>query len=219
MSGPPRFPTVGVVVLAAGASRRMGQPKMLLPWRQTTVLGHILQRWRSLHPAQIAVVHDPRDQAVQRGLDRCALSPADRIPNPTPDDGMFSSILTAARWPGWKPGVDRWVIALGDQPLIRPHSLHTLLHFAAQHPLAICQLSLRGAPKHPVLLPAGLWSQLATTEHSTLKDFLGAHAALRRLCPADDPGLALDLDHPQDYAEAIALDACGHPPKGPAGQA
>ena len=33
---------IGAIVLAAGLSRRMGQPKMLLPWGQTTVLGQVV---------------------------------------------------------------------------------------------------------------------------------------------------------------------------------
>jgi molybdenum cofactor cytidylyltransferase len=39
---------VGVVILAAGRSRRMGRPKMLLPWGQTTVLGHLIRQWQEL---------------------------------------------------------------------------------------------------------------------------------------------------------------------------
>jgi len=33
---------VGVVILAAGRSARMGRPKLLLPWGGTSVLGHLL---------------------------------------------------------------------------------------------------------------------------------------------------------------------------------
>ncbi|NOY98656.1 MAG: NTP transferase domain-containing protein, partial [Chloroflexi bacterium] len=33
---------ITAIVLAAGQSRRMGQPKMLLPWGRTTVLGHVV---------------------------------------------------------------------------------------------------------------------------------------------------------------------------------
>ena len=47
---------IGVVILGAGASSRMGRPKLLLPWRDTTVIGAILRQWRELGAAQIAVV-------------------------------------------------------------------------------------------------------------------------------------------------------------------
>src|SRR5438874_1514761 len=38
----------GVIILAAGRSRRMGRPKMLLPWGNTTVLGHLVAQWQAL---------------------------------------------------------------------------------------------------------------------------------------------------------------------------
>jgi len=37
---------IGVVILAAGASSRMGQPKLLLPWNDTSVLGDLLNQWK-----------------------------------------------------------------------------------------------------------------------------------------------------------------------------
>ena len=39
---------LGVVILGAGASARMGEPKLLLPWRGTTVIGHLISQWREL---------------------------------------------------------------------------------------------------------------------------------------------------------------------------
>src|SRR5947207_464975 len=59
---------VGVVLLAAGASSRMGQPKLLLPWRATTVLGHLIEQWQKLSAQQIAVVCAAGDQAIEQEL-------------------------------------------------------------------------------------------------------------------------------------------------------
>jgi len=47
---------LGVVILAAGASSRMGQPKMLLPWGKTSIIGHLIEQWQQGRPEQIAVV-------------------------------------------------------------------------------------------------------------------------------------------------------------------
>ena len=38
--------TIGAIVLAAEASRRTGCPKQLLPYRNTTLLGHVLEQVR-----------------------------------------------------------------------------------------------------------------------------------------------------------------------------
>ena len=107
---------LGVVILGAGASSRMGRPKLLLPWKDTTVIGHILRQWRELGARQIAVVHRPDDAPLAAELDRLGVPAHDRIENPTPELGMFSSIVCAANWSGWRTEISSWAIALGDQP-------------------------------------------------------------------------------------------------------
>ena len=52
-------PPFGVVILGAGASSRMGRPKLLLPWGDTSIIGHLIEQWRALAAAQIAVVRRP----------------------------------------------------------------------------------------------------------------------------------------------------------------
>jgi molybdenum cofactor cytidylyltransferase len=90
----------GVILLGAGASTRMGRPKLLLPWGGTTVLGHLIAQWRALQAGQITVVC-AADGPVPAELDRLAFAAENRIVNPHPEQGMFSSIQCAARWPGW----------------------------------------------------------------------------------------------------------------------
>src|SRR5260370_30859135 len=100
---PPLTPTLalGTVILAAGRSRRMGQPKLLLPWGPTSVLGHLLEQWQSLGAKQIAVVVGATDRVLERELDRLNFANKNRIVNEAPERGMFSSIQCAALWPGW----------------------------------------------------------------------------------------------------------------------
>src|ERR1043165_3783096 len=93
---------LGVVILGAGASSRMGQPKLVLPWRATTILGHIIEQWKSLGAAQIAVICAVPPHAVHEELDRLGLPPTARILNPAPERGMFSSIQCGAGWPHWQ---------------------------------------------------------------------------------------------------------------------
>ena len=124
----------GVVILGAGASSRMGRPKLLLPWRDTTVIGAILRQWRELGAAQIAVVHRPNDTPLAAELDRLDHPCADRIENPQPERGMFISIVCAANWPGWQREISSLAIVLGDQPHLQSGTLRALLEFhAATH--------------------------------------------------------------------------------------
>ncbi|MBI2925868.1 MAG: nucleotidyltransferase family protein [Verrucomicrobia bacterium] len=198
---------LGVVILAAGASSRMGQPKLLLSWGGTSMLDHLLARWRALEPQQIAVVVAAGENPVTGELDRLNFSTANRIVNPNPERGMFSSIQCAARWNGWRSGPTHWAIVLGDQPLVRVETLRTVLDFAAAHPEKICQPSRNGRGRHPVLLPATAFRALADTPAATLKQFLSASTHSVALCDFDDPGLDLDIDRPEDYERAVGLAA------------
>src|SRR5688572_6563308 len=94
--------TLGVVILAAGRSTRMGQPKLLLRWGDASVLGHLLQTWTRLDVRQMAVVCAADAPEIHAELDRLRFARQDRIANPSPESGMFSSIQCAARWPNWR---------------------------------------------------------------------------------------------------------------------
>ena len=198
---------LGVVVLAAGRSRRFGRQKMLLPWRGTSILGFTIGLWRSLAAEQIAVVCAAGDQAIASELDRLAFPAGHRILNPGPEDGMFSSVQCAARWSGWRKGLGQWVIVLGDQPHLRPESLRSLVAFAAGRAGEVCQPARQGRPRHPVLLPARAFTALAQSKAPTLSEFLSHWP--RAFCDVDDPGLDLDIDTPADYEAVLALDAAG----------
>jgi molybdenum cofactor cytidylyltransferase len=171
---PAAHPALGVVILGAGASARMGRPKLLLPWRDTTVIGEIVSVWQKLGAAQIAVVMRPDDSPLAAELDRLDFPEADRIENPQPERGMFSSVLCAANWRGWRREISSWALVLGDQPHLPAGTLRLLLKCAAQNKDAICEPVSGGRGGHPVVFP-------------------------RVQCEVNEPGLSLDLDTPEDY--------------------
>jgi molybdenum cofactor cytidylyltransferase len=206
MSQPGTQPLVlGVVVLAAGRSSRMGRPKLLLPWGTTSVLGHLVARWQALGAKQLAIVCAAADAAMTVELERIGFPARHRINNPAPDRGMFSSIQCAVNWPGWQPDLTHWAIVLGDQPHLRPNTLQAVLNLALAQPLKACQPSWHHQPRHPVLLPKSLFAQCGTAPERDLKAFLAT--CPRAVCEVDDDGLDLDLDTPEDYERARQLSA------------
>jgi molybdenum cofactor cytidylyltransferase len=192
-----------VVILAAGASSRMGRPKLLLPWKDSTVLAHLLATWTQLGARQIAVVLPASGSKIPQELDRLGFDVNNRILNPRPEQGMFSSIQCAARWTGWKSDVTHWLISLGDQPHVLDKTLASLLSVASKHSDRICQPEWQSRPKHPVILPRAAFESLAGCDDRDLRAFLEKRSELRKFCPVDDPGLDLDLDYPKDYEEAL----------------
>lgn len=195
--------SVGVVILAAGRSTRMGRPKLLLPWGRTSVLGHLIAQWTALGAKQIAIVCAPADLALRLELDRLGFPAQHRIINPAPERGMFSSIQSAAQWPGWQANLTHQAIVLGDQPHLEPRTLRKLLKFSAAHPASVCQPARLGHRRHPVLLPRSVFRPLANSTAATLKEFLAARSRRVAFCELDDPGLDLDMDRPEDYWNAL----------------
>jgi molybdenum cofactor cytidylyltransferase len=198
---------LGAIILAAGNASRMGRPKMLLPWGDTTILGHLIAVWSGLLAGQIIVVHS----AMDAELDRLQFPIQNRITNPHPDRGMFSSIQCAACWTGWHESLTHWVIVLGDQPHLRLETLKGMIDFTAHQPGKICQPSSGGHAKHPVFLSRTAFNELTKSTHKTLKEFLQSKAADVRLAEMNDPGLNFDIDSPEDYEKtlrsAIRLDS------------
>ena len=196
---------LAVVILAAGASSRMGRPKLLLPWGGTTVLGHLLDQWRALGASPIAIVCAAADPLLRGELDRLGVPQAHRILNSDPERGMFSSIQCAAKWDSAQSDLSHWAIALGDQPHLRHETLRRLLEFAARHSEQVCQPSFHGHGRHPVILPAAVFTRLKDSPGANLKEFLLTSALLVARCEMDDAGLDLDLDEPSDYERALAV--------------
>jgi len=181
----------------------MGRPKLLLPWGRVSVLEHLIRQWRELGAKQVTAVLADRNEIVARELDRIGFPVADRILNPRPEAGMFSSIQCAAGWGGWRSGLGHIAVVLGDQPHLRVATLHRLLEFAAQHPDEICQPGQEGKAHHPVLLPWAKFRRLSTARTADLRAFLKTSRVA--VCEVRDPGLDLDLDTPADYETAVKL--------------
>lgn len=197
--------SLAVIIPAAGFSSRMGQPKMLLPWGDTTIIGHHLRLWRELGAVQFGVVCRADDHDLHAELARHDLFQEQLILNHDPVRGMFSSIQCAANWPGWRSEICVWALVLGDQPHVQVQTLRGLLTFQYQRPAEICQPAYEGRAGHPVLLPAWAITELRSTPAATLKDFLKLFAGRCVQYSVDDPGLRLDLDTPEDYKRMLNL--------------
>lgn len=197
----------------------MGAPKLLLPWPRTpaashasggipsadttTILGRVVQMWRDVAAAQIAVVHAAGDTRLLRELDRLQIGC--RIPNASPETGMLGSIRCAASWKGWLPSITHFAIALGDQPQLQTETLKVLMGRSQSDPRRIFLPTWNGRRGHPVLLPKRKLALLVARPVETLRDFLQDQSDWVTDCAVNDPGLLLDVDRPEDYDAALRL--------------
>jgi molybdenum cofactor cytidylyltransferase len=203
MTAKPASFSLGVVILAAGRSSRMGQPKLLLAWGKSSILGHLIQEWQNLRAEQIAVVCRADDLGMNNELNRLHFPRESQIVNPNPERGMFSSIQCAACWSRWQSDLTHWAIVLGDQPHLRFETLQTIIDFSAANPGKVSQPRKDGHRYHPVVLPKNAFEKLRSSTAANLKDFLVSCKTAH--CEMTDVGLELDIDRPEDYLKARNL--------------
>jgi molybdenum cofactor cytidylyltransferase len=127
-------PFVAGLVLAAGGSRRLGQPKQLLPFGRATLLDHALATARECRFQQLLVAIGGAAGEVRAQVD---LSGADVVFNDAYDEGCSSSI--AAAMAALDRRADLLVLLLGDQPGVTPDTVAALLAGRGGADLAVCR--------------------------------------------------------------------------------
>jgi molybdenum cofactor cytidylyltransferase len=154
MPQPAGNPFVTGLVLAAGGSSRLGQPKQLLPYGDGTLLEHVLG---------IACA-SPLDQlivAVGGGSDeilaRVDMSGAEVVVNDSYGEGCSSSI--AASLPLVDPAADVLVLMLGDQPGVTATTVCTLVQGRGDAPVAVCRYD--DARGHPFAFSRSIFGELS----------------------------------------------------------
>ena len=189
------------ILLAAGASTRMGRPKALLDWR-----GDPLIRWQARQLAAACGLVVPVLGA--RAPEIAAALPD--LPNIRPvhnrawQRGRSSSIRTGAR--AIPPNAEAVIIASVDQP-ISAEIVQLLLDHLHNDPtaqIAVPRHSNRNG--HPPAFRADLLPQLLKINERTqgLKALRRQHAPATAFIETNDPTILLDLNSPIDYEHAVA---------------
>lgn len=186
------MPHIAGLLLAAGASRRYGGPKLHAPLADGTPLGLASARPLSAVLAEITVVVRPDDRELIRlyrdaGLRVCPCRQAAR--------GLGASLACGV---AATAGADAWLIALADMPYIKVSTVAALVAaLAGGAPLAApVHAGRRG---HPVGL-ARVWREelLGLGDDHGARELLAAHADRLVRIEVDDPGVLADVDTPAD---------------------
>jgi molybdenum cofactor cytidylyltransferase len=145
------------LILGAGASTRLGPPKQLLPFRETTMLGWVVaQAQNATSLDEIVVV---LGRAADEIRERVDFGAARVVENPVFSEGCSSSYRAGIA--ALDSESEAIMIILGDQPGITPEIINTLAESwrNLEAPIALC--SYRGHRGHPMIFAQSMFDQLA----------------------------------------------------------
>ena len=194
------------LVLAAGGSKRLGQPKQLLPFGAATLLDHTLATARACEFDQLVCVIGGAADEIREGVD---LSGADVVVNDQFGEGCSSSI--AAALGAVDKRSDVLVLLLGDQPGVTSAIVDSLLAGRGDAPLAVCRYD--DGRGHPFAFARVMFGELAEMHgDKAVWKLLERHG--EQVAEVRVAGLVpLDIDTWEDY-EAISAGAPGSSPTG-----
>lgn len=193
--------TVGAVVLAAGLSSRMGQPKPLLPWKDgETLLSQVIKTTQRAEATPLVVVIGHAAEQVTMVAQTHGAQTAYNTDYAKLE--LLSSLKVGLRaLPDTCPAA---LVMLADQPLIEVETLHTLITaWQTERPAAVAPV-YRGQRGHPVLFSRELWPELlALPDGSAPREVLERHRDRVLLVPVETDSVITDLDTPEDYQRAL----------------
>jgi molybdenum cofactor cytidylyltransferase len=190
---------ISAIILAAGQSRRMGQPKMLLPWGNLTIIEHVVRTFLNVGLRDVLVVTGGAREQMEEIL---APYPVRQVPNPDYARGeMLSSLQCGlSAMPGEAQAA---LIGLGDQPQVQESSVRLICEAYRERPSRLVVPSFRMRRGHPWLVARPLWEEiLALLPPESPRDFLNAHAPEIHYVNMDTPTILADLDTPEDYQKS-----------------
>lgn len=191
-------PIIAAVIAAAGRSRRMGEPKQLLPWGESTVIAAVVSHLAAAGAHPLICVTGHRHAEIASAL---TATPAEVLYN--------QAYATAEMLHSYQIGLDALqqrpsdgaILALGDQPHIPTLVLRQIVEQAQQTPTAIVIPSYNLRRGHPFYVPRQLWQKIiALSGEETLRTVVNRHSAAIVYVNVDDDAILRDMDTPEAYA-------------------
>ena len=197
---------VPAIVLCGGASARMGAPKALLDIGGETFLARVVRVLRSSGTDDVVVVTGSHDAEIREGLGSWSpeAMPPRVVFNPDHARGQLTSLLAGLAVVD-HPGVSAVLVTLVDHPLVRRETVVALLDAWRTTRAPVVRPRFGDRHGHPVVFDRAVFDELRQAPIDQ-----GARAVVRACgsrvvdVPVDDPGVAADIDTPEDYASAQA---------------
>ncbi len=186
------------IVLAAGASTRMGRPKALLDFDGRVCLDLVLDAVR--HAGRPIVVLGPNHEEIRRQVD---LDADDVALNLDVDSGQTASLQAALlRLPA---DVDAFFFMPGDLPLLRAADADALLQSRIAIPAASLYIPSHAKRRgHPILCAGELAAEfLALPAGASARDVVNRSPGRIAYVDFAEAYVLMDMDTPEDYRRCL----------------
>lgn len=191
------------ILLAAGESSRMGEPKQLLDWGGRPLVAAQVDALLEADCRPVVVVLGAHANRVRAAIPSRAY--IQLATNRQWRDGRASSIRTGAR--GIPPDVSRVVVASVDQP-VKPEVIRLLSEaLDGDRSALIAVPQHEGRNGHPPIFRSDLLVELqnVTERQEGLREVRRRHADRTIFLEMSDPFVTLNLNTPEAYQRAIEL--------------
>lgn len=191
--------SVGAVVLAAGMSTRMGQPKVLLPWTERrTIIEHIVEQLIHSRIDHIVVVTGHNADEVKALVKPLGARVVFNRGYKTGE--MLSSLKVGLR--ALPEHVAAGLVVLGDQPRLQTRVIYNVLKAYAEGAGEIVAPSYQMRRGHPILIARRFWPELMSLKRSAApRDVINAHQDSIAYVEVDTDSVLRDIDTPDDYRD------------------
>lgn len=209
----PRQPSTAALILAAGRSSRMGEGryKLLLPLGDRPVLAHVIQAALDSQARPIILVTGHQSTQIQSQLAQY-LPHIMLVENPDYQQGMSTSLrvgvqaLTSLNTsPTSTYSIDSVIVLTGDQPLITPAIIDSLIKQRQTTGKRIVASFYEGKRRNPVLFAADLFPELLhVTGDEGGRSVIEQHRQEIAKVEHDDIPASYDVDTWEAYQQVVA---------------
>ncbi len=188
------------IVLAGGESKRMNTPKALLSIKAETFSESIVNKMKRSGVGPVRLVAGNHYEEIKNTLEERIL--ADIVLNQNPEEGQLSSLKVGLRSiPPGSTGALVWPV---DLPLVMEQTAFRLISAYIANGKAITIPAHNSRWGHPVLYSkAAMETALSLGSEKTARDLVTIYSRDLLVIEVDDPGILIDIDTPEDYANYI----------------
>lgn len=192
---------VCAIVLAAGESKRMGSPKMLLPYNGKTVIEQVIDNVLSSGIRNPVIVLGSDHEEIAKVIKGY---PVSQCYNEKYRNGMLSSVQCGlASLPDHSGAV---LIIPGDQPMIDAAQMKRVMKVWHESGKGIVMPAHNGKRGHPLIVDMKYMREvMSLPESKGLRALAELHPDDVMEAETDDPSVLRDIDTQQDYMNELNL--------------